>query len=84
VELTETETMLLELLQEKEAEAQRQAQQRMMRFLSGVSARTGIPVDVLGIDPRTGVIADARIAAADRTAPDAIDGPIDAPADEAA
>lgn len=61
MELTDTEKMLLELLQEKDAEAQRQSQQRMMRFLSGVAERTGIPLDALGINPQTGIITDGRI-----------------------
>lgn len=62
--------MLLELLQEKEMQMQREAQQRMMRFMTGVSERTGIPIDVLGINPQTGVITDARIAAEERATPD--------------
>ena len=71
MELTETEKMLLELLQEKDAEAQRASQVRLMRFMTGLSERTGIPVDGLSINPRTGEITDARIAAADPVVPDA-------------
>lgn len=70
MELTVTERMLLELLQEREAEVQRQLQQQMLRFLTGVSERTGIPVDVLGVNPQTGEITDSRIAAESRVALD--------------
>ncbi len=66
MELTGSETMLLELLQERDAEAQKASQARTLRFLASVSERTGIPVDVLGIDPQTGAITDARIVRADR------------------
>lgn len=60
MDLTASERMLLELLQEKDAQAQRESQQRMMRFLTGVSERTSIPVDVLTINPQTGTVIDAR------------------------
>ena len=70
MELTSTERMLLEMLQAQDAEAQRQSQQRLMRFMAGISERVGIPVDVLGINPHTGEITDARIASADRVVPD--------------
>ena len=60
MELTDTERQLLQLLQDKEEQAQRESQQRTMRFLAGVSERTGIPVDVLGINAQTGMIMDAR------------------------
>lgn len=69
-QLTDGERMLLELLQEKDAEAQRQSQERSMRFLAIVAERTGIPVAVLGIHPQTGVITDARVAVEDHTAHD--------------
>lgn len=72
MDLTSTEKMLLELLQEKDVQAQRESQQRMMRFLTSVSERTGIPVDVLGINSQTGAVTDARIASDDRTTADAV------------
>lgn len=65
MELTTAERMLLELLQEKDAQAQRESQQRTMRFLTAVSERTSIPVDVLTINPQTGTVMDARLAAED-------------------
>ncbi len=67
MELSAAEKMLLEILQEKDAEAQKASQARTLRFLASVSERTGIPVDVLVINPQTGAITDARIVRADRS-----------------
>ena len=61
MELIDSEKMLLEMLQEKDAEAQRLSQQRIQRFLSGISERVGIPAEALGINPQTRVITDNRI-----------------------
>lgn len=61
MELNASERMLLETLQEKNAEIQRAAEQRMMRFLTIVSERVGVPVDSLRVNAETGEIADARI-----------------------
>lgn len=60
MELTGSERMLLELLQEKEAQTQRESRQRMTRFMTGVAERTGIPLNLLGINPQTGEVTDAR------------------------
>jgi hypothetical protein len=60
VELTSTEAQLLELLQEKDAEAQRQSQHRMLRFLTSISERTGIAVEAIRINPETGEIGEMR------------------------
>lgn len=57
--------MLLELVQEKDDQAQRESRQRMMRFLMAVAERTGIPVGSLAINPPTGEITDTRPVAED-------------------
>ncbi len=59
--LTTVEQFALEMLQDKDAEAQRQSQGRMVRFLGGISERTGIPVDALNVNPQTGEIIDTRM-----------------------
>lgn len=60
MELTSTEAQLLELLQEKDAEAQRQSQHRMLRFLTSISERTGITIEAIRINPETGEISEAQ------------------------
>lgn len=59
MELTNSERMLLELLQEKDDAANRESHQRRMRFMTGVAERVGIAVDALRINPATGEITDA-------------------------
>ena len=63
MELTGTERQLFELLREKDDQAARDSQQRNMRFLVGVSERTGIPMDALGINPATFEVVDRRMMA---------------------
>jgi hypothetical protein len=61
VELTELETFTLEMLQEKDQEAQRQSHARLLRFMTTVSERTGIPVDAINVNPQTKEILDMRV-----------------------
>lgn len=58
--LTHEEQRQVKQLRDREAEAQRQSQQRLMQFLVPISERTGIPLPVLGVDVRSGAIIDAR------------------------
>lgn len=58
--LTDAERMVLELLQEHDDEVRHRAEQRRMRFLAGVAARTGIPAHALAVNPQTGAVTDTR------------------------